>query len=924
MGLIIILDRSTTTILSAAFVTTLILLALSIFSIQFSFGQGQSNQATPVPSGNDLTAQKQYNNKVCNQRFPVTGVTSSLSERGNPPANAIDTNLNTRWSSHASKAYIQADLGSVKTICKVSIGWFKGDSRQNSFAISTSLTGINYHNVFKGSSSGDTRQPENYRIHVTDARYIKITVLPNTENSWASITELAVYGLKSPTDPPSGTPLPPPNNPPSTENHAPVVKNITGLSTPQDTSKQIPITVYDADPNDDATIQVVKQPTHGTVDVGSTQNSFRYIPDNGDHGLDNFTYQATDNHGAKSNIAMVGIMVELVNHPPKAENITGIITPEDKPVQITTKVTDPDHGDTVKIIPVTQPKNGSVVVSNNSSTFTYSPNKRYFGDDEFTYQGIDDHGIKSNVAAVSIRVNAPPSVKNLTVFSVQDTPIAISLIGSDPDTSRGDTVSVAIVDRPTHGNVTLDAISSKYVYMPLSNYTGDDSFTYQATDNYGAKSNLGTASITVLPAPKSVPNPPPTTNPPPTNQPENHPPVIRDIARINTTQNTPVTIPISVSDPDQGDAATITNTNSPSHGVITLGSDQASFIYTPNTGFSGSDSFSVQATDKQGAKSSVVTININVIPATSGGGSGGTEVTGEQTDRTGLSFTSNGYTSTYHLYAGGLNWSKSVGLLIYTDGSGEYGLKNPKSSYLLAGNNGMITVAKKNNMVLLTPFSPNKNCSDGSGSCWYLGNPRGYAKWAEGLVTQVQSQYPIDKKRIAFGGYSSGAQLATEWWVPSGAAQRTMDGGVIVGISYGGSPKMTEVAYTPAFKSNVHMNWNVGDQDGAYTNDGEYDVQSGYNYYTSHGFQTSLDVIPGAGHNRSGKFGAIMDAQIAKHVPPPTNVPPPTAADQTGNPPPPPFPFPPPSPPEGASSAAPPPPPPPTDAGIKLPMILPR
>ena len=69
-----------------------------------------------------------------------------------------------------------------------------------------------------------------------------------------------------------------------------------------------------------------------------------------------------------------------------------------------------------------------------------------------------------------------------------------------------------------------------------------------------------------------------------------------------------------------------------------------------------------------------------------------------RTDRTNLSFTSNGYTSTYHLYAGGLDWSKSVGLLIYTDGSGEFGLKNPKSSYLLAGSDGMIAVAKKHNM----------------------------------------------------------------------------------------------------------------------------------------------------------------------------------------------------------------------------------
>ena len=81
-----------------------------------------------------------------------------------------------------------------------------------------------------------------------------------------------------------------------------MVKDITGLTTPQDTSREIPITVYDADANDNATIEVVKQPNHGTVDAGSAQNSFRYIPNNGYQGIDNFTYQATDNHGAKSNV----------------------------------------------------------------------------------------------------------------------------------------------------------------------------------------------------------------------------------------------------------------------------------------------------------------------------------------------------------------------------------------------------------------------------------------------------------------------------------------------------------------------------------------------------------------------------------------------------------------------------------------------
>ena len=111
------------------------------------------------------------------------------------------------------------------------------------------------------------------------------------------------------------------------------------------------------------------------------------------------------------------------------------------------------------------------------------------------------------MAAISIRVNAPPAVKDLTVFSVQDTSIAIPLTGTDPDTGRGDTVSLAIVDKPTHGNVTLDAISKKYVYKPALNYTGDDAFTYQATDNHGAKSDTGKVSITVLPASKPAPTP---------------------------------------------------------------------------------------------------------------------------------------------------------------------------------------------------------------------------------------------------------------------------------------------------------------------------------------------------------------------------------------------------------------------------------
>lgn len=248
---------------------------------------------------------------------------------------------------------------------------------------------------------------------------------------------------------------------------------------------------------------------------------------------------------------------------------------------------------------------------------------------------------------------------------------------------------------------------------------------------------------------------------------------------------------------------------------------------------------------------------------TGGGTTGGSG--GALTNSTFLEYSNGTYNSRYHLYAAGLDWSKPVGLLVYGDGSGEFGLKNPSSTYLLAGTNGLINVAKRNNMILLTPFSPNPACADGDGSCWYMGDSPGYAKWSADLIKYVEGRYNLSKRRVALGGYSSGAQWLTEYFSPGGYADDIMIDGVAVAISYGGSPKVT-ASFTPSFKTNVHFNWNTGDKDSAWTGGGSYGVKAGYDWYTNNGFATSLDLIPGLGHSRSD-FGLVMEAQIKKHVP---------------------------------------------------------
>ncbi|MPZ07166.1 MAG: carbohydrate-binding protein [Nitrososphaeraceae archaeon] len=130
---------------------------------------------------------------TCN-KLSVSSVSASGND-GNVPANVLDNNLNTRWSDNGVGSWIQLDLGSKKSICSVDVGWYRGNLRQNNFVISVSDNGNTFTNKFTGTSSGSTTSPEKYTLPAgTEGRYVRITVNGNTENNWASLTEIAVFG----------------------------------------------------------------------------------------------------------------------------------------------------------------------------------------------------------------------------------------------------------------------------------------------------------------------------------------------------------------------------------------------------------------------------------------------------------------------------------------------------------------------------------------------------------------------------------------------------------------------------------------------------------------------------------------------------------------------------------------------------------
>jgi len=129
------------------------------------------------------------------------------------PKNTFDNSPNTRWSNPGVGSWIDYDLGQKKAICQLDIDWYRGQFRANSFTISVSLDGISYSNAFSGKSDGKTIEWERYDFTDVEARHVKITVNGNTENKWASISEVRIFGYPASTQTPLPTPPPPPPTP---------------------------------------------------------------------------------------------------------------------------------------------------------------------------------------------------------------------------------------------------------------------------------------------------------------------------------------------------------------------------------------------------------------------------------------------------------------------------------------------------------------------------------------------------------------------------------------------------------------------------------------------------------------------------------------------------------------------------------------
>ena len=259
----------------------------------------------------------------------------------------------------------------------------------------------------------------------------------------------------------------------------------------------------DSDPDgDDLTARIVVEPTNGTVALNS-DGSFVYTPNADFAGTDSFQYVANDGE-LDSNQATAAITVERVNQAPVAvadQYVTDEDTELNQVVGVLENDFDPD-GDDLTARVVVEPAHGTVGL-NSDGSFVYTPNAEFSGTDTFQYVANDGE-LDSNQATATIEVrpiNDRPVANPDSYSTLQDVELSINaadgVLSNDVDI-EGEGLTAAIVTTTSHGALQL-ADDGSFTYLPDTEFTGVDSFTYSAVDAGGLASSPATVTIDVLP-----------------------------------------------------------------------------------------------------------------------------------------------------------------------------------------------------------------------------------------------------------------------------------------------------------------------------------------------------------------------------------------------------------------------------------------
>ena len=293
-------------------------------------------------------------------------------------------------------------------------------------------------------------------------------------------------------------------------NNSPVASSIVDNVT-EDNPGTVTLSASDVDFGDGLTYSQPLTPQHGSItNFNSSTGAFTFTPfDNLSHNTsytETLSYTAQDDSStgtANSNTATVTLTLTGVNDVPNASAGSATVT-EGSPDNITLSASDPDSGDTLSYLLLSQPSYGNVTITGNQILFTPFDNLSATDSfsDSFIFQVTDAQGAADN-ATISLTVNGandPPNADSVSSNVTEDTPGAIMLVASDQD--NGDSLTYNLLTTPQYGTVSnFNSSTGTFTFTPQDSlshgliYT--DTFNYQVQDSQGQNSGSATVTLTL-------------------------------------------------------------------------------------------------------------------------------------------------------------------------------------------------------------------------------------------------------------------------------------------------------------------------------------------------------------------------------------------------------------------------------------------
>jgi hypothetical protein len=343
---------------------------------------------------------------------------------------------------------------------------------------------------------------------------------------------------------------------------------------------------------------------HGIL-AAFANGSFTYTPNPGFIGTDSFAYRMRDASNHFSDPVTVTIEVVAGNRAPLGvpDGYAAVIN---TPLSIAAPgflANDVDlDGEAITAVSIQDNVDNGTLAAFADGSFTYTPNPGFTGTDSFAYRMRDASNHFSDPITVTITV-FPPGVIPVGTPDLYLVPADRTLsiatpgfLANDIDLNGEALTAVSIQDNVDHGTLAAFADGS-FTYVPNPGFTGTDSFAYRMRDASNNFSDPVTVTIEVLPAANRTPIGTPDA-----------------YAALADTTLSIAALGFLANDIDpDGEAITaVSIQDNVDNGTLAAFAD-GSFTYTPNPGFTGTDSFAYRMRDASNHFSDPVKVTIEVF-----------------------------------------------------------------------------------------------------------------------------------------------------------------------------------------------------------------------------------------------------------------------------------------------------------------------